>query len=93
MSRYIKLEDLQKFPIRKDHYDKKNGSETYVFGVEDVLEYAKYLPTADVVEVVRCKDCQYWTGKDYDGCCIKNGLATRFAKEYCSYGERKDNGT
>ena len=51
MSRYIKLEDLQKFPIRKDHYDKKNGSEIYVFGVEDVLEYAEYLPTADVVEV------------------------------------------
>ena len=25
MSRYIKLEDLQKFPIRIDHYDKKNG--------------------------------------------------------------------
>lgn len=51
MSRYIRLEDLQKFPIRKDHYDKKNGDEKYVFGVEDVLEYAEYLPTYDVVEV------------------------------------------
>ena len=50
-------------------------------------------PTADVVEVVRCKDCQYWTGKDYDGCCIKNGLATRYANDYCSYGERSENGT
>ena len=43
----------------------------------------------DFVEVVRCKDCVYWTGKDYDGCCIKNGLATRYAKDYCSYGERR----
>ena len=42
---------MQKFPIRKDHYDKVNGREKYVFGVEDVLEYAEYLPTADVVEV------------------------------------------
>lgn len=47
-------------------------------------------PTADVVEVVRCKDCKFFTGKDYDGCCIKNGLATRYAYDYCSYGERKE---
>lgn len=45
---------------------------------------------ADAVEVVRCKDCKYWTGKDYDGCCIKNGLATRYANDYCSYGERRE---
>lgn len=55
-----------------------------------VLTRLKNVPTADVVEVVRCKDCQYWTGKDYDGCCIKNGLATRYANDYCSYGERKE---
>lgn len=42
---YIKLEDLQKFPIRKDHYDKEHGSEDFIFGVESVLEYAEYLPT------------------------------------------------
>lgn len=41
---YIKLEDLQKFPIRKDHYDKEHGSEQFVNGVEAVLEYAEYLP-------------------------------------------------
>lgn len=42
---YIKLEELQKFPIRKDHYDKEHGSEDFIFGVESVLEYAEYLPT------------------------------------------------
>ena len=41
---YIKLEDLRKFPIRKDHYDKEHGSEHFIFGVESVLEYAEYLP-------------------------------------------------
>ncbi len=45
---YIKLEDLQKFPIRIDHYDKEHGSEKFVFGVESVLEYAEHLPTYDV---------------------------------------------
>lgn len=43
----------------------------------------------DVVEVVRCKWCQFWIGKDYDGVCIKNGLATRMANEFCSRGEGK----
>lgn len=42
---YIKLEDLQKFPIRKDRYDKEHGNEHFVYGVETVLEYAEYLPT------------------------------------------------
>ena len=40
---YIKLDDLRKFPIRKDHYDKKHGNEKFIFGVESVLEYAEYL--------------------------------------------------
>lgn len=42
---YIKLEDLQKFPIRKDHYDKEHSNEDFIFGIETVLEYAEYLPT------------------------------------------------
>ena len=51
--------------------------------------YAKQ-PTADVVEVVRCKDCSVphtqWTG-----CPKLNGLVTS-PYFYCSYGERrKDN--
>lgn len=46
---YIKLEDLQKFPIRKDHYDKVHGNEHFIYGVESVLEYAEYLPTYDDV--------------------------------------------
>ncbi len=48
---YIKLEDLQKFPIRMNHYDKEHGNEHFVYGVESVLEYAEYLPKVDVVEV------------------------------------------
>lgn len=44
-------------------------------------------PTADVVEVVRCKDCavphNQWTG-----CPKLNGLVTP-PDFYCSYGERK----
>ena len=46
------------------------------------------IPTADVVEVVRCKDCvvphNRWTG-----CPKLNGLVTP-PDFYCIYGERKD---
>ena len=48
---YIKLEDLQKFPIRINHYDKENGNENFVFGIETVIEYAENLPKVDVAEV------------------------------------------
>lgn len=56
---YIKLEDLQKFPVRRNNYDKANGDESLINGVETVLEYAKNLPTSDVVEVVRCEECEH----------------------------------
>ena len=61
-----------------------------IFIKEGILDLVEKHPAADVVEVVRCKDCKLWTGKDYDGCCINNGLATRYATDYCSYGERRE---
>lgn len=45
---WIRLSDLQKFPIRIDHYDRIHGDEKYVFGVEDVIEYAENLPRVDL---------------------------------------------
>ena len=50
MAKYIKLEDLTKFPIRLDHYDKEHGNEHFVYGIETVLEYAENLPAADVAQ-------------------------------------------
>lgn len=48
-------------------------------------------PTADVVEVVRCKDCKHWLGhpEDMYGDC---GLTYTYLANYdfCSEGERKD---
>lgn len=52
MSEYIEKEALRQFPIRKDHYDKENGDEHFIFGIEAVLEYAENLPAADVSPVV-----------------------------------------
>ena len=52
MSKYIKLEDLMKFPIRLDHYDKEHGNKNFIYGIETVLEYAENLPAADVAPVM-----------------------------------------
>ena len=49
--RLIDADELNKFPIRLDHYDKEHGSEHFVFGIESVLEYAEYLPTVSAVPV------------------------------------------
>ena len=51
MAKYINLEELMQFPIRRDHYDKEHGSKAFVYGIETVLEYAESLPAADVAPV------------------------------------------
>ncbi len=52
-----------------------------------------YKATADVVEVVRCKDCVPWGGVTYGQMCRKySGSDTKVCTEkdhYCSYGERR----
>lgn len=59
-----------------------------------VIEFViKELPTADVVEVVRCKDCIYYeTSKKYGPYCNhpQNGLYDIYPDDYCSYGEQKE---
>ena len=51
MARLIDADELNKFPILLDHYDKEHGSEDFVLGIESVLEYAEYLPTVAAVPV------------------------------------------
>lgn len=52
-------------------------------------ETIKRQPTADVVEVVRCKDCVNWDdtkGASYGECHLLDILS--FPRDFCSYGER-----
>ena len=42
---------------------------------------------ADLVEVVRCKDCRYFDG--VFGHCDNHGMAI-LPNEFCSYGERRE---
>ena len=61
----------------------------------------KAAPAADVVEVVRCKDCIHSVPLLDRLMCNRNahksengwfGLRATADKHFCSYGERKDNG-
>lgn len=64
----------------------------YKASVKRVLIQA---PSADVVEVVRCKDCKHYGGVTYGYVCSKySGAETKVCTEkdhYCSYGERREN--
>ena len=68
------------------YFHNLQGSEAKTL-VCDMKQAFLELPTADVVEVVRCKDCtvphNQWTG-----CPKLNGLVTS-PDFYCSYGERR----
>lgn len=60
-------------------------------------EVIRRTPTADVVEVVRCKDCEDFTkamiGGDLEFLC-KNakGMINPAPDKYCSYGTPKERG-
>ena len=51
----------------------------------DCMERIAKQDGADVVEVVRCKDCIYWD-KEF---CMISGI-DRVETDYCSQGQRKE---
>lgn len=64
---------------------RKNGPWRFETLIESV-------PAADVVPVVRCRECKYWGGTDEygDGYCRNPDGIDNIAKEddFCSRGER-----
>lgn len=98
MSEYIEKEALRQFPIRKDHYDKENGDEHFIFGIEAVLEYAENLPVADVAPVVhgRWEQIKEWATKAKYRCSvcgreIMSAVKVNIEKyPYCHCGAKMD---
>ena len=60
------------------------------FGELNTEPYNNF-PTADVVEVVRCKECDFFRGNAKEGGCQLNKLFVKAVKadDYCSRGERR----
>lgn len=75
----IKLIDTNKIEIPEGFFNDLN--------VPKFFRWLNDLPTVDLVDVVRCKDCAVphnrWTG-----CPKLNGLVTP-SNFYCAFGERR----
>ena len=87
MAEYIERGALMQFPIRRDHYDRKNGNKHFINGIESVLEYAENLPAADVAPVVHGR-WMHLGGDEW--CCpvcgfviTTEGSWDKPAKKYC----------
>lgn len=102
MSRYIDADKID-YTMASVYWGKDNkGRDTYrrtfVAFKSDIDE----LPTADVVEVVRCKDCKHnvanWHHDELDAEDYTDIVCDYFmtdgmeANDYCSRRERKDDG-
>ena len=68
-------------------------------GYVEILADIKALPSADAVEVVRCKDCKSYTDagaiphKSCCGFCTKLGAVSYYgvdATDFCSFAERRE---
>ena len=97
MNRYIDAEILKNKILDDMAKAERDGKD--LNGYTDALFHLKTIPTADVVEVVRCRDCkfatEYWHG-DFDCYCPHAPWPSdEYAipcksDDFCSYGERRD---
>lgn len=79
--------------IIQDKWNENTAPISWAYAYADFIDDIETLPSADVVEVVRCKDCKYNgsiscptfndnpNGKDWQA--LENN-------DFCSFGKRKD---
>lgn len=89
MSKYIERKVLLKAVKKMDRLDKETKT-PYEY---DKQGYLLLINNAPGIEIVRCKECKYWTsyietpsGSPFDGYCVKRGFTKR--ADFCSCGER-----
>ena len=94
MSRYINREEALSFPFANGQYDHKNADENFILGCESYKEWLENLPTADVIHVVRCKDCIHrrkggFSRSETDGWTVTFTTPCDLGDEgFCSKGEK-----
>ena len=91
MTEYIERAAVEKFI--EDGLNNPDKNKAFGHDAIEIMAEIHYMPAADVVEVVRCKDCQYW--QDNNGGyphpeCRWGDDETPDADDYCSFGERMD---
>ena len=83
MARYIDADKMREEWL-------ENGENEYVYDTNAVLDSIDMQSTADVVEVVWCKDCKYYYEGIMHRCTHECGLKAPQADAWCKYGERKE---
>ena len=95
MAEYIEREALLKvINTRLKHLRDAYGDyDHYTDGYDECVDRVEDFPTADVVEVVRCKDCIHLNKERMlctnDKIRLFNIGHPTFSNHFCSYGERK----
>ena len=88
MSRYVEIEMVQNC---LDNLSNKNliGNENDTFiSLSEAKDEIEELPAADVVEVVRCKDCVARCNTKLEPFrCERNNILV-YGNSFCSYGKR-----
>ena len=93
MSRYIDADLLDDIALQR-------GITRWEYKMIDSVLFD--FPTADVVDVVRCKDCKWyksiyssiysWNGNEHKICAREPSDSPREPDDYCIYGERREDG-
>jgi hypothetical protein len=106
MSRYIDADKLVELcdEMSRINWNQRVSPVSWADAYESFIDDIDEQPTVEVVEVVRCKDCHFWKERWHNpivnqlwGECHQfrdereNYYETE-ANDYCSYGERKEDG-
>ncbi len=95
MAEYIEREKLIKDLKNNADYKSECGFKQDI-DIESLISYLKKLPSANVVKVVRCKDCKHLIKEKMICTHIRNRIFntgfTTFSNHYCSYGQLKELG-
>ncbi len=90
------LNDLQEELELDSIYYNDDVNKGITEGLNMAIKHIKRFPTADVVEVVRCKDCKHATFYNckndacYSGIICEYRIAIGDENFYCSCGERRE---
>lgn len=88
--RLIDLDEIKKYPIRLNSYDKEHGDRHFVLGIESLMEFIENLQT---VEIVYCKDCKFYNTESctmYDKNMQEQCGKCSEENAFCSFGVKKN---
>lgn len=88
MKEYIERASI--IPALEDYYEPINPDFPMTLGLGQISEVLQNIPAADVVEVVRCRECAYATRPGDNIVYCDNFARDMMPDDYCSVGYRAE---